>query len=376
MGSNSDEIEMLCTPPELREIAKTAVTKLLPSKSKSKYEKEYDKFSTWCESKNVTRITENIVLAYFEIMGQRKKASTLWSSYSMLRTCLSINKNVDISKYLKLQAYLKRKSENYEPKKSYVLECEHITPFISDADDITFLAMKVILIIGYCGALRRDELTKMALNDVDLKPDMVIVTVPKTKTNISRVFMITEETWITLIRKYIELRPSYTSHQRFFLTYRRGKCIPSPIGINKIGEVPKNIAKFLKLPNPEKYTGHCFRRSSASNLANKGGDLLTIKKFAGWKSSAVAESYVDASIKKRIEIAKMFSPDKPEVSISTITPNSVEDNIINVETIQDAAPAQNQNIISSKQSFPEIQISASETSTITVKIYSHCDIKH
>lgn len=158
-------------------------------------------------------------------------------------------------------------------------------------------------------------------------------------TQIPTWFMVTEETWITLIRKYVQLRPSHTSHQRFFLTYRRGKCVSSPMGINKIGEVPKNIAKFLKLSTPEKFTGHCFRRSSASHLANKGGDLLTIKKFAGWKSSAVVESYVDASMKRRIEIAQMFTPDQPEASTSTMKPNLVEDNIINVETIRDAAPA-------------------------------------
>ena len=59
--------------------------------------------------------------------------------------------------------------------------------------------------------------------------------------------------------------------------------------------MPKIIATFLKLPNPELFSGHCFRRSSASHLANTGGDLVTIKRLVGWKSSAVAEGYIEQS---------------------------------------------------------------------------------
>lgn len=223
----------------------------------------------------------------------------------------------------------------------------------------------------------------MALNDVEIKPDMVVISVPKTKTKIPRLFMITEESWIMLIRKYVDLRPPHMSHDRFFLTYRGGRCIKSPIGINKIGEVPKIIAKFLNLANPEKYTGHCFRRSSASHLANKGEDLLTIKKFAGWKSSAVAEGYVDASFKKKVEVANVFSNSRQtEASTSaipdhedSIRPNSMIHERVDTEIIHDGATTHNQNILLSDQSLPKIQISASETATVTVNVYSHCHIQ-
>ncbi|KAK4881864.1 hypothetical protein RN001_005183 [Aquatica leii] len=264
MCSAQNFVELSCTLPELLEIANNAIQKLLPTKSKPKYEKEYKKFFTWCDDNNVNDLTENI-------------SSTMWSSYSMLRTCLSIYKNNDISKYLKITAYLKRQSENYHPKKSTILQSEDIIKFISDTDDYTFLAMKVILIIEYFEACRQDEMTHVRLNNIEFKSDRIEVTVFATKNNISRVFLITEVSWIALIKKYVELRPPHTSHNRLFLTYRRGRCTVSPVGINKIGEVPKNTAKFLKLSNYETYTGHCFRRSSASHLANQGGDLLTIK---------------------------------------------------------------------------------------------------
>lgn len=110
------------------------------------------------------------------------------------------------------------------------------------------------------------------------------------------------------------LRPVNIATKRFFLTYRNGRCTTSPIGINKISQVPRMIAQFLDLANAEDYTGHCFRRSSASNLANNGADLITIKKHGAWKSSAIAEGYIEASLKRKTEVADML---RPSTSTST-----------------------------------------------------------
>jgi integrase len=75
---------------------------------------------------------------------------------------------------------------------------------------------------------------------------------------------------LEIFRKYSNLRPKNTKEVRFFLGFRNGKCFSQPIGINTMGDFPKIIAKFLELPHPEEFTGHCFRRSSASLLADAG----------------------------------------------------------------------------------------------------------
>jgi integrase len=85
----------------------------------------------------------------------------------------------------------------------------------------------------------------------------------------------------------------------FFLNYQNGKCYKQVVGINKIGEQPKIIAQYLKLPNPELFTGHCFRRTGATILADAGGDTLTVKNFGGWKSTQVMETYVEESLDKK-----------------------------------------------------------------------------
>lgn len=136
-----------CTPPELRKSALGAIERLLPTKSKPKYEKEYSIFMSWCRENSVQKVTENVLLAYYQRLSeQNKKSSTLWTSYSMLRACLNVHENLDISQFARLQAFLKRQSEGYVPKKSKILEAQDIDRFLNEADDTLYLAIKVSLL--------------------------------------------------------------------------------------------------------------------------------------------------------------------------------------------------------------------------------------
>ncbi|KAK5643353.1 hypothetical protein RI129_007198 [Pyrocoelia pectoralis] len=355
---------LACTPPEIRELAKNTVANLLPIKSSGEYKKQYEKFERWCNENKIEAISENVLLGYFELQRRKYKASTLWTIYSMLRSCLNINKNIDISKYNKLQAFLKRASQHYTPRKSKILEEDNINKFIQVADDKTYLAMKVILIMGYNGACRREELTNMSVDDVEYRADSIVVVIPKTKNYVPRTFLITDENWIDLIKKYANLRPKNITNRRFFLTYRNGYCISSPIGINMMGKVPKTIAAFLKLQDPELFTGHCFRRSSATHIANSGGDLLTIKRLGGWKSSSVAESYVEASLQNKIDVAKMFAQQKdvelPQCTISTASEPEININATRSNTVCDITNSEG------------LTVTSNHNSKVNINIYNHC----
>lgn len=220
------------------------------------------------------------------------------------------------------------------------------------------------MIIGYNGACRRDELINLTVDDINYTPDMIIISISKTKNNISRVFVITDKVWIDLIKKYYNLRPVNISHKRFFLTYRNGQCINSPMGINIMGKVPKEIACFLKLPNPELYTGHCFRRTSATHLVNHGGDLLTLKNHGGWKSSTVAEGYIESSISKKIKISHMLG-----CETHTNIPGCSKES-----TTIDGNNSFNQNILTNTSNLPGFTINAQDTSKISINVYNNCTI--
>jgi hypothetical protein len=99
MNSDSED-ELVCTPPELREVANATVKNLLPEKSQNKYKVVYKNFQDWCSSKNVISFTENVLLAYFNALSIKYKASSLWTFYSMIISTLDINNGINIENYL------------------------------------------------------------------------------------------------------------------------------------------------------------------------------------------------------------------------------------------------------------------------------------
>ena len=107
------------------------------------------------------------------------------------------------------------------------------------------------------------------------------------------------------------MRSPKTPHQRLFVYYRDGKCSVQPVGINTFGKIPCKIAEYLRLSNPKEYTGHSFRKSSATLLADSGTDILQLERHGSWKSSAVTESYVEESINNKLQISHQILQKEP-----------------------------------------------------------------
>ncbi|XP_045479864.1 uncharacterized protein LOC123684593 [Harmonia axyridis] len=141
MNANSERIEI---SRDLLEKAEKARSVLLPTKSELKYKKEYDKFLQWMEvnrmdSKNTS---ETVMLAYFQEMSELYSPNSLWTKRSMLKLMMRIHDDIDGSKFHELEAFLKRKSKGYEPKKSQVFSREDIVKFLKNASDQEYLLHK------------------------------------------------------------------------------------------------------------------------------------------------------------------------------------------------------------------------------------------
>lgn len=159
--------------------------------------------------------------------------------------------------------------------------------------------------MGINGACRSIEIANIKSKDVEYHNDIILVKLRETKTNVDRSFAIRDE-FVNLVKKYKDLRPKDMKSDNFFINYKNGKCTRQNIGRHKIAAMPKEIAAYLNLENPEAYTGHCFRRSSATLLADAGANLLTLKRHGGWKSDRVAEGYVEDSVENKIKITKQI----------------------------------------------------------------------
>lgn len=91
----------------------------------------------------INSTNEKDLLAYFDQLSIKYKPSSLWAFYSMIRTMILTQTNIDISKYTQLIALLKQKSDGFESKRSKILTRENIRKFLLEADDDKFLLLKV-----------------------------------------------------------------------------------------------------------------------------------------------------------------------------------------------------------------------------------------
>ncbi|KAJ8912040.1 hypothetical protein NQ315_000533 [Exocentrus adspersus] len=264
-------------PEAIIEAAEKANSDLLPDKSRDRYEQQYKHFESWCNEKKVKGLKDEVFLAYF----------------------------ADLSK-----------------------------------KDETYLMIKVAIIFGLAGACRRAELSQITIDNIEDKGNLVVVKITDSKNHSARSFVISAEVnngkFLELYRKYANLRPSsVTSHRRFYIKYTKGKCSVQCIGINTIGKIPSEIAAYLGLPNPERYTGHSFRRSSATFLTDSGEEITNIKRLGGWKSTSVAESHIEESEKQRENLSnKILTNPSTSFNRQVSTEISTEKSIDNQTTLQ------------------------------------------
>lgn len=154
--------------------------------------------------------------------------------------------------------------------------------------------MKVVMILGILGVCRREKICQLTLDSIKDLDTSLMVKITDTKTKIPQSFTIVEKAYLDFYRKYMAL----------LKIHGNWKSPRNPVGINTIEKIPAAVAKYLKLPNWALYTIHCFGRSSVSLLADAGANLTTIKRHGEWKSSTVAEGYIEHSLKTKNSTAR------------------------------------------------------------------------
>ncbi len=107
-------------------VAEVAYGTLLPTKSRQRYERMYNDFEGWRNRNGAISLSERTMLAYFATLAESNKPTTLWAYYSMMKSMLNINNQLDISTYVKLTNFLKQQAEGYHPKKAKVFTEEEM----------------------------------------------------------------------------------------------------------------------------------------------------------------------------------------------------------------------------------------------------------
>ena len=254
----------------------------------------------------------NAIIKFINFLNDSFKVSSIWQAASCINKYLKIEKNFEFIKNVHFKSLMKKLEKNSKnnPVKSDVLTIRQVNDFVSDSNES--LVIKVAVLIGVYGGLRVSELVSLDFGDFEKLENKFNITVQFSKTDQSGkgfVFIINAVPDAPLcpykvIESYYNLFENKTG--RFFRKIdKNGKPTMLPIGVNKMGTFPKIVAKFLQLDGH--YTGHCFRRSSATILADSGVSVLQLQRHGRWSSSTIAESYVDNSEKSKVQISDMIS---------------------------------------------------------------------
>jgi hypothetical protein len=80
-----------------------------------------------------------------------------------------------------------------------------------------------------------------------------------------------------------------------------------PVGIHSITNMVQNIAMYLGHKDYENYTGHGFRRSSATALLEKDATVEQTKAAGGWTSDKTVQGYYHKTKKFKKSMADKFT---------------------------------------------------------------------
>ena len=304
-----------------------------PAKSKVVYLKAFKLFEKFLKAKNQWQPdvvpSELQVLNYFYYLRHelRWAPTTLWSTYARVNAVMIRVYGVSLKSYARVANVLKSYDSGHTVKQASIFTPQQIEDFVSDPELSSkyWLVRKVVALIGYFGGFRNIELKSLKFENCKLdsmgywfsfqrskqrgRLEHSSICVPRRQVDWIPVVSDSSRTALdfdpaSLIDLYLaecqadfgcsrdELKGDFfrATHGEKGLKFTR-----LTLGKNTIGKVGVQAATELCLPNPENFTGHCWRRSCGTSASDSGVNVTTLMGMMGWSSPKTAMVYVKKS---------------------------------------------------------------------------------
>lgn len=145
--NSPDDVSSQKRPSHIRLVADKVRANLLPKKSAQSYICAYKAFEVWMTENEITSddIDQDVMLAYFQDLKENKKykPTTMWSTYSKLRSVISTNHNINIHQFKQLIQFLKNEQKGFHSIQAMALTEEQASEFLNTAPDDLYLDVKV-----------------------------------------------------------------------------------------------------------------------------------------------------------------------------------------------------------------------------------------
>jgi len=160
----------------------------------------------------------------------------------------------------------------------------------------------LIFAIGICTLARSAELISLKVEDIQLKPDGLIVVIHRVKACASRTI---QQIWVSgtffgwnlldNMRRYMDIIPASGPLWRRIPPSPKNVMDFAALAPTTIESTPQKMAVKLKLQNPKSYHSHSMRRTGATLLAMAGRSEEQIKTMGNWTSVHAIMRYIENS---------------------------------------------------------------------------------
>jgi len=281
-------------------------------KSQLRYDDEWTRFINYSElsmEPHVNDITEEMLAQYLDFLRNELEyaPTTIWSSFSKVNTKYQDIGGLKLQdKFPRLKNLLKRYQDGYVKKRADTFDYEQIKKFLENANDEgKNLLHKAVVCIALYGGLRCADLVNIENDDVTIDSTTGVwikysVSKQSGSFHKSNTFVIPPPH-----DKYVIDYLNATNRLGRIFKNFNNKFTAQPMGVRTLALTPSVVAKYLGLQG--NFTGHCFRRSCATILAENGATSTQLKSLMNWRGEATALNYVDNSKRSRIVMAEKIN---------------------------------------------------------------------
>ena len=268
--------------------------------------------------------TESDYIRYFYYLRTVKsyECTSIWSCHSKLNNTHQRLFGFNIKVWGRIKMLLQSYEVGYEPKKASIFSLNEVEEALQlPLTSPKWILRKAAMSIAFCGGLRCCELRSLNLQDIQEDAEAVWIDyyhgkqrgmakksgfmVPFNRNDpklcfATRVINYRNE----LLRSVPNLGPGEALFRR---ALKNRISDIEVMGRTMLGQIGKDIAAELNLPNPGTYTGHCFRRSFNTAAAAAGANVLDLMTSNGWKNQKTALEYIDGTKDRKRRMSKFVT---------------------------------------------------------------------
>lgn len=297
-------------------------------RTNDKYKSAFKKFQQFCADKSYQPLPADpihVTIYMSHLLDQEHSFSVISSMFYAIKWVHNVNNYVDPTEngFVKGMLDAAKRLRSQPVKRKDVINSEMLVLLCnqyvgsSDLVDIRDLAM---ILTGYTGFLRFDEISKLRCNDVTFQDDHFTLNIRSSKTDKFRsgnkVLIAkghTSACAYAMLRRYIDLasvdlssndflfKPMYKSKGRCNLI-KKEKCLSYTRTRECIVKKLKSVAPSLNLGT------HSLRAGGITTVANKGIiNERCLMRHGRWKTESSKNMYVEDSLDKKLKITKALS---------------------------------------------------------------------